>query len=149
MGQDVLFFLPKYLVKKEELQMLWLPSEDVILRSKQIFVAILPLRENEGKYSVVMSCDQRIWFYDFCHSSWARLRFCHSLHLLSPAPEKGLCVLDSWVLLGWSVSLESLVHCCLLESFGFQRQGPLLENKSEHVATFFCVVVVVVEFSIS
>lgn len=36
------------------------------------------------------------------------------------------------------MSLESLVHCCLLESLGFQRPGSLLEKKkSEHVAILF------------
>lgn len=48
---------------------------------------------------------------------------------------------NSWVLFGRFVSLESLVHCCLLESLGFQRQGSSLENKSKHVTAFFSLVV--------
>lgn len=40
-------------------------------------------------------------------------------------------VLD-WLGAFWLVaSLESLVHCCLLESLGSQRRASLLENKSK------------------
>lgn len=88
----------------------------------------------EGKWRQIwtsMSCDQQIRFYYFCHSSQAQLQFLPSSSLSRPRERCADAVLD-WLGTFWMVvSLESLVHCCLLESLGSQRQASLLENKSK------------------
>lgn len=88
----------------------------------------------EGKWRQIwmrMSCDQQIRFYYFCHSSQAQLQFLPSSSLSRPGEWCADAVLD-WLGTFWMVvSLESLVHCCLLESLGSQRQASLLENKSK------------------
>lgn len=87
----------------------------------------------EGKWRQIwtsMSRDQQIRFCHFCPSSRAQLRF--RLHLLSGPRERCADAVLDWLGAFWLVaSLESLVHCCLLESLGSQRRASLLENKSK------------------
>lgn len=77
-----------------------------------------------------MSCDQQIRFYylSFLPGSASVLP---SSSLSRPREWCADAVLDWLGTFRMVASLESLVHCCLLESLGSQRQASLLENKSK------------------
>lgn len=91
-------FLPKYLGKKEGFFFFF---QNVLLKSKHTLVALLSLRENEGRYERACPATSR---YGSIISVLPRGLSFGFAFIFSPDPENGVPMLcwTGWVLFGWS-----------------------------------------------